>query len=83
MEDDDLEGKQDDDAELLVPCGQQREHNCRKDYAICCPLRSSREDCRFVLRRVSKKKFIIFIFLFFAEEGVRIRRVKDGKEAGR
>jgi hypothetical protein len=28
---DDLEGKQDDeDAELLVPCGQQREHNCRE-----------------------------------------------------
>ncbi len=78
---DDLERKQDDDAALLVPCGQQREHNCRKDCVICCPVRSSGEDRRFFLRRVSKF-FLQYIFLFFCR-GESAHLSREGREGSR
>lgn len=71
-------------AELLVCLAtNKREHNCRQDCAICCPVRSSGEDCRFVLRKVSNFFFNNKIHIYIAEDRVRICRVKDGKKAGR
>lgn len=53
-----------------------------KDCAICCSLRSSGEDCRFVLRRVSNFFFIIFYFYFFCR-GESAHLSREGREGSR